>query len=1297
MAPTVEPTRVTILGRDSIVVGYNLIRELVAEVLKDVASSTYVLVTDTNIGKLHLAAFVNAFEDLTKSYDEPPRFISYTVLPGEKSKSRATKAAIEDWMLENQCTRDSVLLALGGGVIGDMAGYVAATFMRGIKFVQIPTTLLSMVDSSIGGKTAIDTPNGKNLIGAFWQPQRIFVDLAFLETLPEREFINGMSEIIKTAAFWDAKEFERLENNVDEFLTAFRNRDPATGHVDLSPIQDMLHSLLVGSIRVKAYVVSADEREGGLRNLLNFGHSIGHAYEAILTPQILHGECVAIGMVKEAELSRYLGLLSDSAVARITKILTAYSLPISVSDPMIRKRTNNRPTPVDKLLKIMAVDKKNAGAKKKIVLLTAIGKTYEPKASVVADDDIRFVLSPDTIIHNTSLPPRMQTTVTPPGSKSITNRALLLAALGLGTCRLHNLLRSDDTEHMMTAISQLSGAEFSWVKDDADEDVLEIKGRGGALVASTDEIYLGNSGTSSRFLAAVATLAQPSDKTETLVLTGNARMKQRPVAPLVDALRSNGACIEYLESFGSLPLRITAGKHLKGGRVELAATVSSQYVSAILMCAPYAESPLTLALVGGKPVSQPYIDMTIAMMASFGVKVTKSATEEHSYEIPKAKYTAPTDYVVESDASSATYPLAFAAITGTTCTIPNIGSSSLQGDAKFAVEVLAPMGCEVKQTAQSTTVTGPDNCKLKPLKLIDMESMTDAFLTASVLAAVAHDGSEKSIPTQIVGIANQRVKECNRIAAMVHELAHFGVSAGELKEGIEIYGKSSPSALTLPPEGIWTYDDHRIAMSFSLLGIVAPGPVLVKDKKCVEKTWPGWWDSLARKFDVKLVGYEEPLSTATARKILKPNNNRSILVIGMRGAGKTSVGGWIAEALGQKFQDLDQYLEEKLQLTIPEIIKNDGWEGFRMFELDVLQEVLQKCPSGHTFACGGGIVETTEARDILQKYIADGGIVIHVHRDVRLIIEYLSVDKTRPSYVDDLFAVWQRREQWFVNCSNYMIYNAELSKQEDIERAKHNLRGLLKTITGASTTHDEILAKPKSFFLSLTYPDVSVAMQDIDKVIEGCDVLELRVDLLQLAPHSQTPNPTFVQEQIGLIRKYTDIPLLFTVRTVSQGGRFPDNEVDKALELMLLALKLGVAYIDVELSWPPRLIQKVVESRGFTKLIASNHDFSGTWKWGGLEWQTKYDEAIQGIWCDVVKFVGFAGSRKDNIALEEFRATHTEKPLIAINMGEKGKLSRVLNSTLTPVTHPLLPTKAAPGQLSVEDIMTSIELIGDVE
>lgn len=173
------------------------------------------------------------------------------------------------------------------------------------------------------------------------------------------------------------------------------------------------------------------------------------------------------------------------------------------------------------------------------------------------------------------------------------------------------------------------------------------------------------------------------------------------------------------------------------------------------MCAPFAKKPVTLRLIGGKPISQLYIDLTIAMMASFGVHVIKSTTEEHTYHIPKAEYTSPAVYEIESDASSATYPLAMAAITGTTCTVPNVGSKSLQGDARFAVDILRPMGCIVEQERSSTTVTGPPIGTLRPIEETDMEPMTDAFLTASVLAAVAPGRGAKST-TRILGIANQR-------------------------------------------------------------------------------------------------------------------------------------------------------------------------------------------------------------------------------------------------------------------------------------------------------------------------------------------------------------------------------------------------------------------------------------------------------------------------------------------------------------------------------------------------------------
>jgi pentafunctional AROM polypeptide len=301
---------------------------------------------------------------------------------------------------------------------------------------------------------------------------------------------------------------------------------------------------------------------------------------------------------------------------------------------------------------------------------------------------------------------------------------------------------------------------------------------------SGKEIYLQNAGTAARFLTTVCALAQPGESSApTTTITGNARMKQRPIGPLVDSLRANGTAVNYLEAEGCLPLSI-APAGLKGGHIQLAASVSSQYVSSILLCAPYAAEEITLELTGGQVISQPYIDMTVAMMTEFGVTVERlsdpaTGAKRDVYRIPRRAYTNPAEYAIESDASSATYPLAIAAITGTRCTVANIGSASLQGDARFATAVLAPMGCEVTQTATETTVQGPPVGQLRALGLIDMEPMTDAFLTTSVLAAVAATGPQegrqlgdgsRETTTRIVGIANQRVKECNRIKAMIDEL-----------------------------------------------------------------------------------------------------------------------------------------------------------------------------------------------------------------------------------------------------------------------------------------------------------------------------------------------------------------------------------------------------------------------------------------------------------------------------------------------------------------------------------------------
>ncbi|KHN97845.1 pentafunctional AROM polypeptide [Metarhizium album ARSEF 1941] len=1274
-----SPQKISILGEDSIIADYDLWPEFVAaDLVKHVQSSTYVLITDTNLHDIYVPSFQFCFQ--SQQLAAKTRLLTYAIPPGEASKSRETKAEIEDWMLSQKCTRDIVIIALGGGVIGDMIGYVAATFMRGVRFVQVPTTLLAMVDSSIGGKTAIDTPMGKNLVGAFWQPKRIYIDLAFMRTLPVREFINGMAEVIKTAAIWNEDEFSVLEQSAAEVLACIRSQ----GMDRLLPIKSALMRIVVGSARVKAEVVSADEREGGLRNLLNFGHSIGHAIEAILTPQLLHGEAVAIGMVKEAELARFLGIMRPHAVSRLSKCIASYGLPTSLKDKRVMKLTAGKECRVDTLMEKMSVDKKNDGDQKKIVLLSRIGETFERKASIVNDADIRTILSASIRVAP-GVPDGLTVTVTPPGSKSISNRALILAALGFGPCKIKNLLHSDDTEFMLSAIEQLGGASYSWC--DAGE-ILEVTGNGGKLRASRDSLYIGNAGTASRFLTTVLALCSPTHKSDSTVLTGNARMKMRPIGPLVDALRQNGVHIEYLELEKSLPIRVHSTGGFQGGMIELAATISSQYVSSILMAAPYANSPVTLRLIGGKPISQPYIDMTISMMRSFGINVTKSTTAMNTYHIPLGAYKNPWEYVIESDASSATYPLAVAAITGTTCTIPNIGSASLQGDARFAIDILRPMGCSVQQDEHSTTVTGPVTGQLRPLSHVDMEPMTDAFLTASVLAAVANG------QTQITGIANQRVKECNRIAAMKAQLANFGVRCTELDDGIEIWGKSL-SDIQTPSVGIHCYDDHRVAMSLSVLSVVAPGSTVITERECVGKTWPGWWDTLTQSFKVKVDGCDisgggNDFKHASTEKSQAMS---SIFVIGMRGAGKTTAGRWMAKLLDWKFIDLDEELESRSGKTIPEIISGPkGWDGFRQDEFDLLLDVSEKLPESHVLSCGGGIVETPKARELLQSYCKNGGMVVLVHRNTDQVIEYLMQDTTRPAYTTEIRQVYERRKAWFEMCCNHIYYSPHSAPQTGYNSIPDDFRRFVKSITVGNSSLENIAKKDESFFVSLTVPKLDEHLHAINSATVGADAVEIRVDLLD------DWSLEAVTEQLSWLRFISKLPIIFTVRTISQGGQFPDEANDHRHDLYRLALKLGVEYLDVEVTSTDEILQELTDIRRNTLIVSSHHDPAGSLSWKNASWIPFYNRALQ--YGDVIKLVGNAKSIEDNFDLASFKSrmlTDHKTPIIAINMGAVGQLSRILNKFLTPVSHPDLPFKAAPGQLSAAEIRRGRTLLGQIK
>ncbi|KAJ3396460.1 3-dehydroquinate dehydratase (3-dehydroquinase) [Lobulomyces angularis] len=1340
--------RISILGTESIVVGYDYTKEITKEILETVKSSTYIIISDSNLNRLnHVKSFENQLTSDIANLNASSRVLTLIIPPTEIVKTRETKEQIENWLLDKKCTRDSCLIALGGGVIGDMIGFVASTFMRGIPIIQIPTTLLAMVDSSVGGKTAVDTPHGKNLIGSFHQPTRIFIDTKYLRTLPKREFSNGMAEVIKTACIWDEKEFEFLENNYEKIL-AFSD-----GSLVNDETSQILVKAILGSVKVKAHVVTVDEKESGLRGLLNFGHSIGHAFEAILTPQVLHGECVSIGMVKEAEIACHLGHLKEVNVGRLSRCLKSYDLPISIEDKMIKNVAPHKSCPVEKVLDIMRIDKKNQGNEKRIVLLSGIGKTFEQKASFVSDEVIRKILSPAVIVVPPEFPHRVNQLISlnVPGSKSISNRALLLAALGDGPCRLSGLLHSDDVQVMLSALQKLIGITFCW---EDDGETLLIHGNGGNLRTCEGEIYLGNAGTASRFLTSVCSLikVRGSEQCSDVILTGNARMKQRPIAPLVDALVANGAKISYLGNEGALPLQIKAETGLLGGTINLSASISSQYVSSILMSAPYAVNPVTLILTGNAVVSQPYIDMTISMMKSFGIEVVRDSEKLNTYHIPKGVYRNPAEYLIEADASSATYPLAFAAVTGSTVKVMNIGFKSLQGDAEFAVKVLRVMGCRVEQTETTTTVQGPVNQNLKPIKSIDMETLTDAFLTASVIAPYA---SSDDSSTRIFGIENQRVKECDRIAAMVEQLSRFGVKCKENPDGLTVEAIDGKNYHPPTNGGVFCYDDHRVAMSFSIFvcGLRDKSKkTIILEKKCVDKTWPGWWNTLENVLGVNVIGVDLLPETNLKSVDYPVKFNKSIILIGMRGAGKTHAGKFLAKSLKRKFIDLDEYLENYLKCSIPFIISSKGWEYFRQQELAVLQKVLSEYQHDAIIATGGGIVETVEARELLKSScgkpdqhnskselldISDSKLlkfhVIHIKRsDMQQVFDYLSEDKSRPAFTNDLMKVWNTRKEWYEDCSSseFIIVKEEHENWRQVER---DLLEFVKFITGLSDNSEVVSfpglnnLKDPSFFLSLTFKNFEKELKNlqIERFCDGLNLLELRIDLLE------SMDLDFIGKQLFILRRLLKrkIPVLFTIRTINQGGKYDDQTKESLLtyfKILSRSLKWGVEYLDVEIlnynlsenchSIRTSMAETIISNKNNTKILASFHDCHGSFHWVAkssishksdrfslIEVENSFGfvfEKLRNSGADIIKLIGTASSINDNFDLKRFvdfivpRMNHSNIPLIALNMGMRGQLSRCLNHFLTPVTHKDMPFAAAPGQLSISEINETKKLIG---
>ncbi|MBC8724477.1 3-dehydroquinate synthase [Paraburkholderia sp. 31.1] len=324
-----------------------------------IAGNSVTIVTNSTVDPLYGDKLRAALAPLNKQ-------VSTVILPdGEAHKNLQTLNLIFDALLGSRADRKTTLIALGGGVIGDMTGFAAACYMRGVPFIQVPTTLLSQVDSSVGGKTGINHPLGKNMIGAFYQPRAVIADIGALRTLPERELAAGIAEVIKTGAIADAGFFSWIEANIE----ALNRCEP-----------EALTLAVKRSCEIKASVVAQDEREGGLRAILNFGHTFGHAIEAGLGyGEWLHGEAVGCGMVMAADLSVRLGHLDEASRKRLVDVVLAAHLP-----------TRAPALGADRYIELMQIDKKAEAGAIKFILLKRFGETLITRAP---DADVHATLA----------------------------------------------------------------------------------------------------------------------------------------------------------------------------------------------------------------------------------------------------------------------------------------------------------------------------------------------------------------------------------------------------------------------------------------------------------------------------------------------------------------------------------------------------------------------------------------------------------------------------------------------------------------------------------------------------------------------------------------------------------------------------------------------------------------------------------------------------------------------------------------------------------------------------------------
>ena len=976
----------------------------------------------------------------------------------EDNKNMNSYQNIINFLFENNIDRSYTIFGVGGGIIGDITGFVASTYMRGIKLVHVPTTLLSMVDSSIGGKTGFNNIYGKNMIGSIYQAKDIVIDTTWLDTLSEEHKINGMAEVIKMALLKGGKLFELVNNSNP---TNWNNLD----------------EIIKLSANYKLQIIQDDYNDvKGERELLNLGHTWGHALE--FSQDKLHGYAVADGIIEEMKYSNYYyNFPTLGTMQTVLKLLKKWKL---VSE---NKSLRNNDVSTRYRLKLLnfylTKDKKS----NRMVTLKDIGN---PEIITWDVDKWNFINYLYFKIENNNFLKNKERTLKVPSSKSITNRSLISGVLSSiyteENVIIKDILRSEDTELMITALKQTG------------VNILENENE---ITINTDKFepsgtyYLGNSGTSVRFLLPVLALMTNNE----IILDGSEDMRKRPIGPLVKSLNIFGCNIEYSKNENDeiyLPLKIKKPslKLADENTIIIDGTLSSQYITGLIFGFSFLKlfnmDKMFEIIINGESTSSGFIEMTKTVLNDFGVIIEQNNNKLVVKEFVEKHHV----YNVEGDATTASYLFGWAYINKFNLTISNLNINSCQSDTKVLLNILKYFG-NIK--INDNEIFFKPYFKISNLieEVIDLDS-SDTFLTWAVLFAIENKKIE------ITNIENQNWKECARIDKLIENIKLLGGNIEKTQTGFKLIdGISDINSSKI----IYTHNDHRLAMSFSLISMINSN-VIIQNPHCVNKTYPKYWE------DLKDIG----INVIPKDKVLFS----SVVLIGMPGNGKTTLAEEASTQLNVKYFDTDKEIISNYS-SIQDIISKDGWKTFRNLESMTLFNLICDNSNFKIISTGGGIIENSASRNMIES-----SLVIWVKRD--------NVDTSDRVLQDDYKSLEIRRNNIYESMADYIYYNN--GKKEDFVK-------WLKLI---------LFKNP--------IPNVSTFLCKSDTKYEYniSNLVELRGDMI-----SQNYGLDDIQKLMVNFNKQC----IYTLRTEKEGGNFKGSK-EEYLQIIKKAIKLGCNYVDLE-------------------------------------------------------------------------------------------------------------------------------------